>query len=180
LTNFQNLSNGVLINKSLKPFSQEVDPFAQDSCMFQIGQVRLHIDIKTTKEFYTSLPKISENCSCSDCIYFETEVIHQANSLFDLLKKMGVNLSRQPNITPDGLCCVGNTKQDKIGYLGYYFVYGKIGKTSKKTKVVNAENKVSEVGFNNSEFGKFMQVTIRQIEKDKLSFDFYIDADTKE
>lgn len=165
-----------LINKSSKPFTQEVEPPALDSCKFQIGQVRLHIDIKKTREFYARLPKISENCTCSDCMYFETEVIHRTNKLFDLLKKMGVDLSRQPNINPDGLCCVGNTKQDKIGYLGYYFVYGKVGKTSKSTKIVNVENQVSEVSFNDAEFGKHIQLTIKQVEKDKLSFDFYIEV----
>jgi hypothetical protein len=36
---------------------------------------------------------------------------------------MGVDLSRQPNINPDGVSCVGESKPGKIGYMGYYFVY---------------------------------------------------------
>jgi hypothetical protein len=150
-----------------------------DWCTFQIGQCSLHVDTKSTKEFYTRQPKITENCSCDYCKYFDTEVINQPNRLFEILKKMEVDLNRQPNINPDGVCCVGDTKQGKLGYMGYYFVFGEIGKTSKKTAIINDDNSVSEVTFNNTEFGDYIQVTIRQVDKHKLSFEFYMDVDKK-
>lgn len=152
-----------------------------DWCTFQIGQCRLHIHTKQTKLFYATQPKITENCSCGYCKYFEREVINQPNRLFEVLKQMEVDLSRQPNINPDGVSCVGDTKQDKLGYMGNYFVFGEIGKTSKKTAQINDDNAVSEVTFNNTEFGDHTQVTIKQVDKDKLSFEFYMDVDkTKE
>lgn len=138
-----------------------------DWCTFQIGHCRLHIHTKRTKNFYATQPKITENCSCGYCKYFETEVINQPNRLFEILKKMEVDLSRQPS----------ETKQDKFGYIGNYFVFGEIGKTSKKTAKLNNDNTVSQVTFNDTEFGENTQVTIKQIDKDKLSFEFYMDVD---
>jgi hypothetical protein len=148
-----------------------------DWCTFQIGQCRLHVHTKRTKEFYATQPKITENCSCGFCKFFEMEVINQPNRLFEILKKMEVDLSRQPNKNPDGVCCVGDTKKDKLGYMGNYFVFGEIGKTSKKTAQINNDNEVSEVTFNDTEFGDNTLVTIKQVDKDKLSFEFYMDVD---
>jgi hypothetical protein len=148
-----------------------------DWCTFQIGQCRLHVQLKGTKTFYAGQPKITENCSCSYCRYFETVVINQPNRLLDILKKMEVDLSRQPNINPEGISCVGDTKQDKLGYLGNYFVIGKIGKVSKKSAKINDDDTISQVIFNNAEFGDNTQVTIKQVEKNKLSFEFYMDVD---
>lgn len=61
--------------------------------------------------------------------------------------------------------------------MGNYFVFGEIGKTSKMTAQINDDNTVSEVTFNNTEFGYNTQVTIKQVEKDKISFEFYMDVD---
>ena len=151
-----------------------------DWCTFQIGQCRLHVHTKRTKEFYEKQPRITENCSCGYCKYFENVVISQPNRLFQILRSMEVDLNRQPNIHPDGICYVGDTKQDKLSYMGYYFVFGEIGKTSKKTKKMNADNAVDEVSFNDIEFGKNTGVTIKQIEEDKLSFEFYMEIDKTE
>lgn len=85
---------------------------------------------------------------------------------------MEVDLSRQPNINPDGVSCVGDTKQDKLGYMGNYFVFGEIGHF--KISQINDDNTVSQVTFNNTEFGDNTQVTIKQVDKDKLSFEFYM------
>lgn len=147
-----------------------------DWCTFQIGQCRLHIDLARTKNFYAAQPKIIQNCSCGYCTYFETEVINQPNKLFEILKEMKVDLSRQPDINPDGISCVGETKKDRLGYMGNYFVYGEIGKTSKGNQRVNEDNSISEVSFNDAEFGNTTQVTIKQIDKDKLSFEFYMEV----
>jgi hypothetical protein len=150
---------------------------ADEWCSFQIGQCRLHIHLKKTKEFYASQPKISENCFCEHCNYFESEVINQPNRLFEILRSIEVDLSRQPNINPDSVSCVGEAKPGKLGYMGNYFAFGQIGKTSKKGKTVNEDNSVREVIFNDVEFGPNTSVTIKQVEEDKLSFCFYMDVD---
>lgn len=144
---------------------------------FQIGQCRLHINIQQTKGFYGSLPKISENCLCDYCKYFETEVINHPNRLFEILLKMEVDLTRQPNVNPDGISCVGETRPGRLGYMGNYFVYGRIGKTSKRGKKLSDNHSVTEVSFNDKEFGTNIQVTIKKIEDDILSFVFYLEID---
>jgi hypothetical protein len=148
-----------------------------DWCTFQIGQCRLHVHTKRTKEFYAAQPKITENCSCGDCKYYETEVVNLPNRLFEMLKKMEVDLSRQPDINPDGVCCVGDTKRNKVGYMGNYFVFGEIGKTSKKTARISDENIVSQVTFNNAEFGVNTLVTVKQVDEERISFEFYVDVE---
>ena len=122
------------------------------------------------------LPSITTNCSCGNCKYFENQVLRHTNRLFTILSSMGVDLSRQPDITPDGISCVGETKPGKIGYMGYYFVYGRIGKTKKKGVKKTDTDQLAEVEFNDAEFGKDMQVTIKQVEQDKLSFEFYMEV----
>jgi hypothetical protein len=143
---------------------------------FQIGQCRLIVDIRRTKDFYAILPAITTNCSCGNCKYFENQVLRHTNRLFTILSRMGVDLSRQPNINPDGISCVGETKPGKIGYMGYYFVYGLIGKTQKKGVKKTDTDQLVEVEFNDVEFGKDTQVTIKQVEQDKLSFEFYMEV----
>lgn len=143
---------------------------------FQIGQCRLIVDIRRTMDFYATLPKISVNCPCENCKNFETDVIRHTNRLFEVLVKMGVDLSRQPDINPDGISCIGDTNAGNVGYMGYYYVFGKIGKTSKKTRKQVDTDYVAEVSFNDAEFGKNTQVTIKQVEEDKLIFEFYMDV----
>ena len=143
---------------------------------FQIGQCRLIADIKRTKDFYSTLPTISTNCSCGNCKYYETEVLQHTNRLFTILSEMGVDLNRQPNINPDGISCVGETKPGKMGYMGYYFVFGRIGKTQKKHIKRIDTGQLLEVEFKDMEFGKDIQVTIKQLDTGKLSFEFYIEV----
>jgi hypothetical protein len=154
----------------------EAADYEDEVVSFQIGQCRLIVDIRRTKDFYAILPNISTNCSCGHCKYFENKVLQQANRLFDILSKMGVDLSRQPDINPDGVSCVGETKPGKMGYMGYYFVYGRIGKTQKKGVKNTNSGQLVEVKFNDMEFGRNTQVTIRQVEEGKLSFEFYMEV----
>jgi len=159
------------IRSTGKPWHKTID-----LCTFQIGQCRLHINLKLTREFYANQPKISENCHCGYCKYFETTVINQPNQLLDLLKTMEVELDRQPNTIDDGISCIGESKPNHLGYIGNYFVFGKIGKTTKKNIILNDEKGVSEVILRNAEFGSNTQVTIKQVESAKLSFEFYMDV----
>ena len=144
------------------------------TCTFQIGQCRITVDLQRTKQFYSSLPRITDNCKCGYCQHYEKDIISKSNPFFDVLKRMNVDLSRQPNINPDGISCVGETKPGKLEYLGYYFVYGHLGKTSKKNSLKDMEGNLEKVEFNNREFGADMQVTIQKVDHEKLSFEFYM------
>lgn len=148
-------------------------------CVFQIGKCRLAINIKHTREFYAGQPSIKQNCSCGYCKYFEEVVVKEANRFWALLKDMGVDLNRQPNINPDGLCCVGEVKPGKVGYLGYYIVFGAIGKTPKKSAKFDAQGDITEVYFNDTEFGEETNVTIKKLDNDRICFEFYIEVQYK-
>ncbi len=132
---------------------------------FHIGNNLLIIDTLQTKEFYSTLPKITQNCSCGDCAYFEQAVIIQDLPLFHLLTEMGVDLTRQPDINPDGICCPGETENGRIGYLGYYKVVGHL----------NNKNKVIECI--KDEFGPFTTLVVKEENDQELIFDFYIEVE---
>lgn len=154
-------------------FTREPRHNSGDWCTFQIGQCRIHVDLKSTAAFYAARPGILENCICNYCQYFENTVIRQPNRLFEVLGNMHVDLSRPP----EGIDCAGETKPGKLGYSGNYFVFGEIGKTSKKSAQMNEDYTVREVIFNDAEFGANTQVTIRQVEENKIAFQFYIEIE---
>ena len=148
-----------------------------DWCSYQIGQCRLHINKVQTAQYYSTLPMITDNCKCDYCKHFQYEVINRPNMLFKLLKNMHVDISRQPKDPNIEVCCIGEAKPGKLGYMGSYLAYGIVGKTSKSTASKDNEGQVKEVTFNNVEFGKNMHVSITQIDTDKISFSFYIETD---
>lgn len=150
---------------------------SSEICTFQIGKCRIIVDLERTKQFYATLPKITDNCNCGYCEYFEKKVVNKISRLFEVLKRMQVDLTRQPNINPDGIYCVGETKPNKLGYFGYYFIYGSIGKTSKKTASVDSEGNIGKIEFNDREFGTDVRVTITKIDPKKLVFEFYMEVD---
>ncbi len=150
--------------------------FWKGKWQFQIGQCRILVHSTDTETFYKKQPTITDNCNCGDCKYYSEVVIRQENRLFELLKKMKVDLNRQPNINPDGICCI-DLDDGRKGYIGYYYVIGVLGKTSKKTKVVDESGNVIEVSFKDAEFGKGIDLTIKQVAADKLSFEFYLEVD---
>ena len=146
---------------------------------FQIGQCRISVDNERTKEFYSTLPKISENCACGDCAHFESEVITKDLRLFRILKGMGVDLARQPNVNPDGICSIGPTEKYRHAYLGYYLVFGKFGKTQRTPQTLNSDGKLESVDFYESEEDSSVQYKIKQDSDDRLIFDFYLECDKK-
>lgn len=139
---------------------------------FQIGQCRINVDTDATKKFYSSLPKISENCKCGDCDYFEKVITKKDIRLLNNLQKMGVDLTRQPNIAPDGLCCVGPTEKYERDYLGYYQLIGNLGKTQRTPQKV-VDDKLESVDFFETEDDSNVTYTIKQDEEDKLTIDFF-------
>ena len=144
-----------------------------------MGQCRVYVDTDKTKKFYEGLPRISENCDCGDCVYFENEVTKKDIRLPETLKDMGIALTRQPNINPDGVCCVGETEKYKRGYIGYYNLYGQLGKTQKSTQTKNDQGQLESVDFYESEDDSYTQYKIKQVTDAKLTIDFYIECEKR-
>lgn len=146
---------------------------------FQIGQCRVLVDTDKTREFYQGLPRISENCACGDCDYFENEVTQKDIRLFEILRKMGVDLKRKPNINPDGVCSTGETEKFKRSYIGYYNLIGRLGKTQKPNQIKNKEGQLESVDFYEPESDSFMQFKINQVQENRLTIDFYLECEKK-
>lgn len=146
---------------------------------FQIGQCRVYVDTDKTKNFYKELPRISENCSCDDCDYFENEVIKKDIGLFRILNKMGVDLKRQPNINPDGVSSVGETDNFRRSYMGYYKLFGNLGKVQKSIQNKGGQGKLESVDFYEPEDDSYTQYKIKQENDDQLTIDFYIECEKK-
>lgn len=146
---------------------------------FQIGQCRLFIDVHRTKEFYKDLPRISENCDCEDCSHYETSITDMNIRLFRILKKMGVDLKRQPNINPDGICSTGETNAFTNSYMGYYHLYGNIGKTQHKQKNVDTNGNVTSVSYQDFESNSLARYSIKQVTTNELICEFYLECEKK-
>ena len=143
---------------------------------FQIGQCRISVDTEETKRFYQSAPKISENCKCGDCEYFEKIITDKDIRLLKILKSMGVDLTRQPNINPDGICSVGPTKKYERAYFGYYQVLGHFDKTQKTPQTI-VDGKLTSVDFFETDEDSHVQYQIKQETEDKLNFEFYLECE---
>ena len=144
---------------------------------FQIGQCRIYVDTDKTKDFYSKFPKISENCKCGDCKYFEDVIIKKDIRLFTILKSMGVDLDRQPNINPDGICSVGPTDKYNRAYFGYYNLFGQLGKTQRKTQTKNPDGELESVDFIEHTSDNNVNYTIKQIKENELTVEFYIECE---
>ncbi len=146
---------------------------------FQIGQCRIVTEVDRTKKFYNGLPRISENCSCKDCSYFETELIKKKIRLFEILKKMGVDLAKQPNINSDRVFSGGETGKYQKSFNGSYKIYGRLKKTQKSTQMINGEGQLESVDFYESEKDSCIQYKIKQDSNDQLTIDFFIECEKK-
>ncbi len=146
---------------------------------FQIGQCRVFVEVDRTIDFYRELPRISENCNCEECKHFENVVTNMDLRLFKILEGMGVDLKRQPNINPDGVCSTGDIEKFQRTYMGYYKLFGKIGKTQRTHKQTNSNGETTAVEFRESEEDAFVQYTIKQESTDELTVDFFIECERK-
>ncbi|MCB0401360.1 MAG: hypothetical protein KDD41_04705 [Flavobacteriales bacterium] len=150
-----------------------------ETIRFQIGQCRINVNIGKTKDFYKSQPKISENCTCKDCSYFENIVTKKNIRLMKILSQMGVDLTRQPNINLNGVCSTGETEKFQRSYMGYYKVFGRLGKTQKSTQTINKEGQLESVDFYEPEDDSYIQYKVRQETNDQLTVDFYLECEKK-
>ena len=144
---------------------------------FQIGQCRIYVDTDSTKKYYENLPRISENCNCDDCLYFENKVIQKDIRLFRILIEMGVDLERQPNVNPDGVSSIGQTAKYKRSYMGYYHIFGKLNKIQNKTATRDDEGEIETVDFYETTDDTNIQYKIKKEIDDKLTIEFYLECE---
>ncbi len=137
------------------------------------------VEVDRTKNFYRELPLISENCNCIDCEHFETVVTEMNFRLFEMLNQMGVNLRRQPNINPDGVCSTGETDKFQRAYMGYYKLFEKVGGAERAPSKVNSDGEPTAFEFRETEEDAFVQYTIKQESTDQLTIDFFIECERK-
>ncbi len=89
---------------------------------------------------------------------------------------MGVDLARQPDIAPDGICCIGPTKKYERAYFGYYQVFGRLGKTQKTPQTI-VDGKLESVDFFDTVDDSHVHYQIKQETEDKLTFEFYLECE---
>ncbi|WP_207531819.1 hypothetical protein [Desertivirga arenae] len=134
----------VAIHKLIgKPVSEPKHPCRKPDMRFQIEEMILEVDFDATAKYYAEQPQIKENCSCGDCKYFQDELIRQPIKLFELLKQMGVDLSRQPDINPDGIFCINDDITFRKKYVCYYLVVGQIVEFKEKSYTDNESNSLT-------------------------------------
>ena len=148
-----------------------------DDLNYQIEQCKLLVNAKKTREFYSELPRIKDNCQCGDCAYFEDVVLGKRMRLFEILEDLGVNLSRQPNINPDGVCSFGDTGKFKRSYLGYYLVFGKIRTIQEPSLEENQKGQPYTFVFNEEDSCTGLE--IKQANENQLEFEFFIEIEKK-
>ena len=138
--------------------------------LFQLGTYGVIVDLAKTKAFYSTLPQISANCSCGNCVYFEKVVIKQPLRLFDLLKDMQVDLSRQPDINPDGVYAI-TIQPNKINYHGYYLVCGSVENDTHDIPLFDSLH-----GFEDFEQADFsgLKVAVSKVDDEKVAVEFDI------
>jgi hypothetical protein len=97
--------------------------------------------------------------------------------MFKILRDMGVDLTRQPNVNPEAVCSIGPTEKYKRSYMGYYHVFGQLIKTQKKTQTKNNEGEIEMVDFFETTDDSNIQYKIKRDTTDKLTVDFYLECE---
>ena len=91
---------------------------------YNIDNHIIKIDVQATINFYLTQNRISDDCTCDDCSYFYHEFIHKPFSIFDSLKKFGVDLGKNLKSESTGVWCVRKSN-DEVAYI--FQVYQVIG-----------------------------------------------------
>jgi len=133
---------------------------------FQIGQSRITVDTAKTESFYLTQPRVTELCDCSLCTHYEQTVIHKPVRIYEILTKMGVDLTRYDKDDIEGVWHIGETEKFKNSYLVYYRIFGQIGKTQKKKGRTNDGGLV--VDFFENEADSFTKYSLTQTSNDTM------------
>lgn len=131
---------------------------------FKIHNVELQVDIAKTKEFYLTQNKITDDCSCNDCVFYATIFIHENLEIFNILPLMGVDLGKNMASEPTGVWCV---RDDNDNFLHCQQVYQAVGQLS--------ANNVSKVEYEKDDNGFKVTATFIQAGADKIDIALQID-----
>jgi hypothetical protein len=147
-------------------------------CNFQISQCRIKVDVVKTTEFYSEQNLIVDDCDCKDCKHFAENVIKKEIRIFEILKKMGVDLAKNENNQPDGLWHTGEGDKFKNSYIHYYRIFGTIGKTQLSTTKINNKGLKSVEYFAN-ESDSFCRYIFSQINNEEIECQINLECDRK-
>nr|WP_288836703.1 hypothetical protein [uncultured Flavobacterium sp.] len=73
---------------------------------FKIGEGLVLVDVERTVEFYKDQNEVLLDCSCSDCRFYCDFIAKKDFEFFQLLKEMGVTLTKNLSTEPTGVWCV--------------------------------------------------------------------------
>ena len=96
------------------------------STLVSLGPYQLQVEVAQTQAQYALWPRISENCSCGDCAWFEEHVPRLKASLFLTLALVGVDVTRQPNAPEDALYSISTDQGSFPMYVGFYPLVGQL------------------------------------------------------
>lgn len=145
---------------------------------FQIGQCRISADVARTETFYRVQPKHTELCNCPLCSYYEHTVITKPVKVFEILTKMGVDLSRHDKDDVETVWHIGERVKFRNSYLVFYKVFGQINKLSKKTAQYNSGGQMS-VEFIENEPDSVTKYSFTQVDEETIDVRIEIECDRK-
>ena len=79
-----------------------------------IGGVTFTVNTTLTKEFYLSQNKITDDCTCSDCVFFFEKLIKEPFELFQILQNLGIDIGKNLSTEPTGAWCVRDDNGELI------------------------------------------------------------------
>lgn len=97
---------------------------------FNIVNHIIKIDVQATIHFYQTQNSILDDCTCNDCSYFYHDFIHKSFSVFDTLRRFGVDLGKNLNSEPTGVWCVREDNGKVVHIFQVYQVIGHFADTS--------------------------------------------------
>jgi hypothetical protein len=145
---------------------------------FQIGQCRITVDESKTKSFYSIQPKVTELCDCPACVYYAQTVINKPVKVYEILSKMGVDLTKYDKDEIEGIYHTGEREKFKNSYLVHYKIFGQIGKTQRKSGHTN-EKGLFVVDFFDNEEDSFTKYSWTQVSDDTIEVRIEIECDRK-
>lgn len=113
----------------------------------KFGDGLIDIDTVLTKKFYHEQVLIKNDCSCGDCAFFVDRFTKFPFEIFNILARMGVDLTKNLTSEPTGVWCI----RDDTGVMNHcQQVLRVIGKIVGEDKILY---KKIEYGYQvNSEF----------------------------
>jgi hypothetical protein len=111
-------------------------------------------------------------------MHYAEVVIFKPVRVYEILSKMGVDLTRYDRNDIEGVWHIGEREKFKNSYLVHYKIFGKIGKTQRKSGHTNG-NGVFAVDFFDNEEDSFTKYSWTQVSDDTIEVRIEIECDRK-